>query len=64
MYNGRQNIQTESIHDQLLQNDPNMETKVEGRNASRTKFTSKENTKHLAEREIYRELNGSYLTRK
>lgn len=29
MYNGRQNIQTESIHDPLVQNDPNMETKIE-----------------------------------
>lgn len=64
MYNGRQNIQTESIHDQLVQKNLYVDTKWRKKKLVKKKNPSNERRKHLAEREIYTELNSSYLTRK
>lgn len=61
MYTGRQHIQTESIKDERMKKNLSMDTEM-GKahlDMSRTKFPAMEKQKHLAEREMYKELNSS-----
>lgn len=63
MYNGRQNIQTESIHDQLVQKNPYVDTKWRKKCSSRRKIPAmrEENT---WQKEKYTRSLKAHLTRK
>lgn len=61
MYTGRQHIQTEWIKDEWIKKNLSMDTEMEKAHLdmSRTEFPAMEKQKHLAEREMYKELSSS-----